>query len=92
MFEYVGNNLPIYEFVSWITAILMLFLCVILHTMWSGKSQQLLCILPFSILCLSVIWMMFLKFILAVCMLVCIVVCAKADYVSSVNCVQWVFL
>ena len=27
-------------------ALLMLFLCVILHTMSSGKSLQLLCILP----------------------------------------------
>ena len=36
-------------------ALLMLFLCVILHTIWSGKSLQLLCILPFGMLCLSVI-------------------------------------
>ena len=40
---------------------LMLFLYVILHTMWSGKSSQLLCILPFGILCLSAIRMMFMK-------------------------------
>ena len=52
----------------------MLFLCVIVHTMWSGKSLQLVCILPFSILCLSVILMMFVKMILAVCMLVGIMV------------------
>ena len=31
--------------------LLMVFLCVILHTMWSGKSMQLLCILPFGMLC-----------------------------------------
>ena len=31
----------------------MLFLCVILHTMWSGESLLLLCILPFPILCLQ---------------------------------------
>ena len=37
---------------SQVFALLMLFLCVILHTMWSGKSLQLLCI--FRILCLSV--------------------------------------
>ena len=37
---------------SQVFALLMLFLCVILHTMWSGKSMQLLCILPFGILCL----------------------------------------
>ena len=36
-------------------ALLMLFLCVILHTMWSDKSLQLLCILPFGLLCLSAI-------------------------------------
>ena len=39
----------------------VLFLCVILHTMWSGKSLQLLCILPFGMLCLSTISMMFVK-------------------------------
>ena len=53
---------------------LMLFLCVILHTMSSGKSLQLLCILPFGILCLSAISMMFVKIMLAVCMLVGMVV------------------
>ena len=42
-------------------ALLMLFLCVILHTMSSGKSLQLLCILPFGVLCLSTISMMFVK-------------------------------
>ena len=42
-------------------ALLMLFLWVILHTMWSGKSLQLLCILPFGMLCLSAISMMFVK-------------------------------
>ena len=41
--------------------LLMLFLCMILQTMCSGKSLQLLCILPFG---------MFVKIILAVCMLV----------------------
>ena len=42
-------------------ALLMLFLCVILHTMFLGKSLQLLCILPFGVLCLSAISMMFKK-------------------------------
>ena len=55
-------------------ALLMLSLCVILHTMWSGKSLQLLCILPFGVLCLSAISMMFVKIMLAVCMLVGMVV------------------
>ena len=72
-------------------ALLMLFLCVILHTMSSGKSLQLLCILPFGMSCLSAI-SMFVKIMLAVCMLVGIVVCAKAESVSSVNCVQSAFL
>ena len=35
---------------SQVFALLMLFICVILHTMWSGKSLQLLCILPFDII------------------------------------------
>ena len=55
-------------------AFYMLFVCVILHTMWSGKSVQLLCILPFGMLCLSAISMMFVKIMLAVCMLVGMVV------------------
>ena len=55
---------------SQVFAFLMLFLCVILHTMWSGKSLQLLCILPFGMLCLSAISIMFVKIMLAVCMLV----------------------
>ena len=40
-------------------ALLMVFICVILHTMWSGKSLQLLCILPHGMLCLSGISIMF---------------------------------
>ena len=46
---------------SQVFAFLMLFLCVIFHTMWSGNSLQLLCILPFGMLCLSAISMMFVK-------------------------------
>ena len=49
-------------------------LCWILHIMWSGKSLQLLCILPIGISGLSAISMMFVKIMLAVCMLVGIVV------------------
>ena len=59
---------------SQVFALLMLFLCVIWHTMWSGKSLQLLCILPFGILSLSAISIMFVKIMLAVCMLVGMVV------------------
>ena len=59
---------------SQVFGFLMLFLCMIFHTMWLGKSMQLLCILPFGILCLSAISMMFVKIMLAVCMLVGMVV------------------
>ena len=55
---------------SQVFALRMLFLCVLLHTMWSGKSLQLLCILPFGMLCLSAISRMFVKIMLAVCILV----------------------
>ena len=71
-------------------ALLKLFLCVILHTMSSGKCLQLLCILLFGML--SAISMMFVKIMLAVCMLVGMMLRAKADSVSSVNCVQSAFL
>ena len=46
---------------------LLIFFFVILHTMWTGKSKQLICILPFGMVCLSVISMIFLKIMLAVC-------------------------
>ena len=46
---------------SQVFSLLMLFLCVILHTMFSGKSMQLLCILPFGMLCLSAISIMFIQ-------------------------------
>ena len=59
---------------SQVFALLMLFLCVMLHTMSSGKSLHLLCLLPFGRLCLSAISMMFVKIMLAVCMLVSMVV------------------
>ena len=59
---------------SQVFALLMLFFSVIVHTMWSGKCLQLLCILPFGILCLTSIMMMFVNILLAVCMLVVIVV------------------
>ena len=54
---------------SQVFALLMLSLGVILHTMWSDKS-----ILPFGMLCLSAISIMFVKIMLAVCMLVGMVV------------------
>ena len=55
-------------------ALLMLFLCVIVHNMWSGKNLQFMCILPVDMLRLSAISMIFVKIMLAVCMLVGIVV------------------
>ena len=55
---------------SQVFAILMLFLFVILHTRFSGKSLQLLCIFPFGMLFLSAISMMFVNILLAVCILV----------------------
>ena len=58
---------------SQVFALLMLFLCVVVHTMSLGKSLQLLCIFPF-VLCLSVIGMMFVQILLAVCILVGMVV------------------
>ena len=54
---------------SQVFALLMLFLCVIVHTMLSCKSLWLICILPFDILGLSTIRIMVVKIILAVCML-----------------------
>ena len=50
---------------SQVFAFLMLFPCVILHTMWLDKSLHLLCILPFDILCLSANRIMFENIILA---------------------------
>ena len=59
---------------SQVFALLLLFLCVILHTMSSGKNLQLLCIFPFGMLCLSAISMMFVKIMLEVYILVGMVV------------------
>ena len=52
----------------------MLSLCMILHTMWSGKSLQMQGILRFGRLCLYAISIMFVNILLAMCMLVGIVV------------------
>ena len=82
VFLYVGMSEVISSFMrfragSQVFALLMLFLCVILHTISSGKSLQLLCILPFGMLCLSAISMMFVNILLAVCMLAGMVVWRK---------------
>ena len=55
---------------SQVFALITLVRWMLLHTMWSGKILQLLFILPFSMLCLPAISMMFVKIMLAVCMLV----------------------
>ena len=65
---------------------LILFICVILHIIWSGKGLQLLCILvilPFGMLCLSAISMTFVKLMLVVCMLVGMVVSPLSFLVVS---------
>ena len=59
---------------SQVLTLLMLFLCVILHTIWPGKCLQFLCILPFGMLCLAAISMIFVNIMLEVCMLVGMVV------------------
>ena len=59
---------------SQVFSLLMVFLYVILHTMSLGKSLQLLCIVPFGMLCLSAISMLFVEFMLVVCILVGMVV------------------
>ena len=66
-------------------AFLMMFLCVILHTMWSGESLQLLCILPFVMLCL------FVKHRLAVCILLGMLVSAISCQVYECHRVECAF-
>ena len=73
---------------SQVFALLMLFLCVILHTMSSGKSLQLLCILPFGMLCLSAISMMFVK--ISRSTLCCACNCCGDCYPCTVVCVACV--
>ena len=77
---------------SQVFALLVLFRCVILHNMWSGKSLQLLCILPFGMLCLSASRIILQNILFAICTSVGVVVCKKAASVSLVNCVQSAFL
>ena len=51
--DYVISSFRSLRAGSQVFALLMLFLCVILHTMSSGKSLQLRCIFLFGMLCLS---------------------------------------
>ena len=89
------------EVISWLRglragsqgfALIILFFCVILHTMCSGNNLEVLSILPFSILCLSASRITLVKILLAVCMSSGMVVCEIANSVSFVNCVQLAFL
>ena len=61
-------------------ALLMLSLCVILHTMCSGNNLEVLGILPFGMLCLSASRIILVKILSS-----SMVVCEKADSVSFVN-------
>ena len=70
----VNSSFKSLRSVSQVFALLMLFLLVILHTMWTGKSLQLLYILPFGMVCLYAISMMFVQILLQVCILVGMVV------------------
>ena len=78
VFLYVGHisSFRSLRAVSQVFAPLMLFLCVILHSMSSAKNLQLLCILPLGVLCLSAICMFVKIMLVVVCMLVGRVVCA----------------
>ena len=69
----------------------MLFLYVILHTMWSDKSLQLLCILPwYVVLVCHQYSMIFVKNICWQC--VCWWVWWSEQNRTSVNCVPVIFL
>ena len=70
----------------------MYVLMSVVTNLRSDKGLQFLCILPFGTLYLSAIRMVFVKIILAGCMLLGIVVSAKVNSVSSVNCSQSAFL
>ena len=65
------------EFESWITGVFspyVISLSDFAYYVFGQEPLQLLCMLPFGMLCLSNISMMFLKILLAVCMLVGMVV------------------
>ena len=65
---------PHLGFESWITGVCSPYVIYLSDVAYYGKSLQLLCILPFGMFCLSAISMMFVKILLAVCMLVGMVV------------------
>ena len=68
---------------SQVFALPMLFLCVILHTMSSCKSLQLLCILSFGMVCLSTISVMFVKIMLTVYILMIV----RVEMSTMSNCI-----
>ena len=47
--SYVISSFKSLRAVSHVFSLLVLFLCVIVHTMWSGNGMQLLCILPWYV-------------------------------------------
>ena len=64
LYVYMSDVISIFKRLrvgSHVCAIFMLFLCVIVHPILSGKSLQLLCILPFGMLCLAAISMLFVQ-------------------------------
>ena len=73
VFLYVGSYLLIYEFESWITGVCSPYVISLCDFAYYVFGQE-LCILPFGMFCLSAICMMFVKILLAVCMLVGMVV------------------
>ena len=72
-------------------ALLMLSLCVNLHTMCLGNNLEVLGILPFGKLCMSASRIMLVKILFTVCMLSVMVVCEKANSLPFVNCVSSYF-
>ena len=70
VFLYVGSYPLIYEFESWITGVCSPYVV----SLSDFAYYVLLCILPFRMFCLSAISMMFVKILLAVCILVGMVV------------------
>ena len=72
--------------------LLMLFLCMILHTMWLGKSLHLVCILPLGILCLYAIRMMFCDNYFGSVHVGGYCGLSESRLVSLVNCVQSAFM
>ena len=94
VFLYVGSNLLIYEFERWITSVCSPYVISLCEFSYYVFGQ-----VPAVAMHLALWYVVFVyhqcdvcENSVAVCMLVGIVVWAKADSVSSVNCVQSAFL